>query len=291
MTESFKLNYRLNDIVMLIYVICQAIFVMFVGGHSLGMIIFFYLVAALFIGAISFIPLTEDLSPVQFIRAAYPIFLIILFYYVGDAQARILQIPPRDAFFNAMEKGLIGVYPTFALQRIMEIWLNNISSVLYCMGIALPILALTILYFNREMRLFVNFIFALTLGGTICLLVSSIVPVVGPYGALQDLYYLGIYGDVAEFISFYVGHFSAAYGSFPAIYFCVIAISAFYLWDFGKYYVYLTFAIMTSVFWGGIYLRYHYLLDGLIALVIAFIAVAAASFIYFRSKPDKPDFA
>jgi hypothetical protein len=276
---------------MLVYVICQAILVMFGGGKPLGVVVFFYLVAALFIGAISFIPLGEKLSPVQFIRAAYPIFMLILFYYVVDAQARILHTQPRDAFFNSFEKGLIGVYPTFALQRIMEIWLNNISSVLYCAGIVVPILALIVLYFNRDMRLFVNFIFAMSIGGTICLLMSTLIPVVGPYGALADLYYLGIYGDVVEYISFFVGHFSSAYGSFPAIYFCMVAIAAFYLWDFGKFFVILTFVIMTAVFWGGIYLRYHYLLDGLVALVIAFISVAISSFLYFRSKPDKPDFA
>jgi hypothetical protein len=276
---------------MLVYVICQAGLVMLLGGHLLGVILFFYLVAALFIGAIAFIPLTEKMSPINFIRAAYPLFLIILFYYVGDAQARILQIPPRDAFFNAIEKGLIGVYPTFALQRIMEIWLNNLSYILYCLGIVVPVLAIAVLYFKRDMRLFINYIFAMSLGGSLCLLLSSIVPIIGPYGALQNYYYLSIYGDIADFISFFINQFSAAYGAFPAIYFCVIAISSFYLWDFGKLYVYLTFVIMTSVFWGGVYLRYHYLLDGLVALVIAFIVVAIASFLHFRSNGDKPDFA
>jgi hypothetical protein len=123
------------------------------------------------------------------------------------------------------------------------------------------------------------------------LLLSSIVPVIGPHGALQNYYYLGVYGDIADFVSFFINQFSAAYGAFPAIYFCLIAISSFYLWDFGKLYVYLTFVIMTSVFWGGVYLRYHYLLDGLVALVIAFIVVAIASFLHFRSNGDKPDFA
>lgn len=285
--------YRYNDIVMIIYVICQAAIVLYAGmvrGLSLGVILFFYLVAALFIGAIAFIPLSEKKSPLHFIRAAYPLFLMLLFYYVSDAQARILQITPKDSFFNAIEKGLIGVYPSFALQRIMEIWLNNLSYILYALGIVVPLMAVVILYSKTNVRLFINYIFAMALGGSICLLLSSIVPVVGPYGSLRDFYYLGIYGDIADFISFYINHFSAVYGAFPAIYFCVIAISSFYLWDLGKIYVYLTFLIMTSVFWGGVYLRYHYLLDGLSALVIAFMALAAASYVYFLTDDSKPDF-
>lgn len=294
MTETKPLNYRLNDIVMIIYVIFQAGIVMYSGltrGFHLGIILFFYLVAALFIGAITFIPLSEKKSPLHFIRVAYPLFLMVLFYYVSDAQTRILQISPKDAFFNALEKGLIGIYPSFALQRIMEIWLNDLSYILYVAGLIVPLLAIVILYLHKDMRLFINYILAMSLGGSICLLLSSIIPVIGPYKALQDLYYLGIYGNIADFLSFYIEHFSAAYGAFPAIYFCIIAISSFYLWDFGKIFVYLTFVILTAVFWGGLYLRYHYFLDGLVALVIAFIAVVIASYVHFSSDNEKPDFA
>lgn len=295
MIEKESLNYRLNDVVMLIYVIIQAAIILYAGmvrGFSLGVILFFYLVAALFIGTIAFIPLSEKKSPLHFIRAAYPLFLLLLFYYVSDAQARILQIQPQDSFFNAIEKGLFGVYPSFALQRIMEIWLNDLSYIMYALGVVVPLMAVVILYSKTNIRLFINYIFAMALGGSICLLVSSIVPVIGPYGALRDFYYLGIYGDIADFFTFYINHFSAAYGAFPAIYFCIIAISSFYLWDLGKIYVYLTFAIMTSVFWGGVYLRFHYLLDGLAALIIAFIAVVIAGYThYLTSDKDRPDFS
>jgi hypothetical protein len=287
MTENKDMNYRLNDIVMIIYVICQAAIVLYagmVGGFSAGVILFFYLVAALFIGAIAFIPLSEKKSPLHFIRATYPLFLLLLFYYVSDAQARIFQIPPQDSFFIAIEKGLFGVYPSFALQRIMEIWLNDLSYIMYALGIVVPLMTIVILYSKANIRLFINYIFAMAVGGSICLLVSSIVPVTGPYRALRDFYYLGIYCDFTDFISYYINNLSAAYGAFPAIYFCIIAISSFYLWDLGKKYVYFTFVIMTSVFWGGVYLRYHYLLDGLVALVIAFIAIVTASYVHFRSS-------
>lgn len=295
MTESKDMNYRLNDVVMIIYVICQAAIVLYagmVGGFSTGVILFFYLVAALFIGAIAFIPLSGKKSPLHFVRAAYPLFLLTLFYYVSDAQARILQIPPKDSFFIAIEKGLFGVYPSFALQRIMEIWLNDLSYIMYALGIITPLMTIVILYSKKNIRLFINYIFAMAVGGSICLLVSSIVPIAGPYSALRDFYYLGIYGNITDFISFYINHFSTAYGAFPAIYFCIIAISSFYLWDLGKIYVYFTFVIMTSVFWGGVYLRYHYLLDGLAALVIAFIAILTASYVHFRTSDEVgPDFS
>ncbi len=294
MTEIRRASYRLTDIVMLIYVICQASIFLYSGmvrGFSLGIFLFFYMVAALFIGAIAFIPLSGEKTPLHFIRVSYPLFLMLLFYYVGDAQSRILQIPPKDSIFNAIEKGLLGVYPTFALQRIMEIWLNDLSYVLYALGVLAPLTAIIVLYSKSDTRLYINYVFAMALGGSICLLLQTLVPVVGPHESLRNLYYLGIYGDVSDFISFYMNRFATVYGAFPAIYFCVVAISSFYLWDSGKIYVFLTFIILTSVYWGGVYLRYHYLLDGLAALVIAFISVAAASYVYFKiTDGGEPDF-
>jgi hypothetical protein len=260
---------------------------MFASGHPHGMILFFYLISALFIGAIALIPPMSEMTPLQLIRASYPLFLLILFYYVTDAQTRIFGIPPRDSFFNVLEKGLFGVYPTFALQRIMEIWLNNLSYIIYCLGIVVPIIAIAILYRKRDMRLYTNYILAMATGGGICLIISSLIPVIGPYDALQNFYYLGIYGNLSEIVPFFLNNFTATYGAFPSIYFCIIAISSFYLWDFGKFYVYFTFIIMTGVFWGGVYLRYHYLLDGLTALVVAFVSAAVASYVHFRSTSQR----
>jgi hypothetical protein len=273
---------------MLLYVIAQAAIVMFVTGRPYGIVLFFYMISALFIGAIALIPPKSEMTPLQLFRISYPLFLLTLFYYIIDSQTRIFGVPSHDSFFNSLEKNLFGVYPTFALQRIMEMWLNNLSYILYCLGIAIPLITITILYHKKDMRLYANYILAMSLGCGVCLIISSLVPVIGPYRALQNYYYLGIYGKISEVASFFLGNFTATYGTFPAIYFCVIAISSFYLWDFGKIYVYLTFTIMTGVFWGGVYLRYHYLLDGLTALVIAFISVAIASYVHFRTTSQQP---
>jgi hypothetical protein len=255
------------------------------GGIQRDHLFLFYIASALSIAAIAIVPRPEGPSILNFIRASYPLFLLVLFYYVAGAQIRILELSAHDNFFNALEINLLGVYPTIALQQIMEIWLNELSYILYCLGFVVPVLAIAMLYNKWHLRLYYNFILALEIGCCVCLIISSSLPVGGPEKALQNMYYLGIYGsNFVEIVSYLINSYFVSYDSFPAIYFCIIIISSFYLWDFGKFYVVITFIALISVFWGGIYLRYHYLLDGLAALIIAFLAVAIASYTLYRSN-------
>ena len=74
---------------------------------------------------------------------------------------------------------------------------------------------------------------------------------------------------------------SPATGNFPSIYFCIVIISAYYLWDFSRVYIFISFVLITGVFWGGVYLRLHYLADGLVALLIAFLSTTIAGILYY----------
>jgi len=282
LTRKVKLHFTATDISILVYILIQLSIVAFWGSESRVFLLLFYLASANLILFVSIIPRRNELSPLHFIKYTYPVVLLYLFYRVLGIQAQLLNLQPQDALFYGLEKTLFKIYPTFALQGIMEVWLNETTYALYCMGLVLPIWAIIKLYRQVSVYLFENYILALALGSAICLVIISVFPVLGPGKALADIYYLGIYGPYfSAVVPFIINLIASNTGSFPAIYFCLLTISAYYLWDFGKKYVIVSFALLISVLWGGIYLRYHYLADVLVALFIAFLAATVASFIYY----------
>jgi hypothetical protein len=282
LTRKVKLNFTVIDILVLLYILVQISIVIVFGFQSRIWLVLFYLASANLILFMSIIPRHDKISLLHFIKYIYPIVLLYLFYRILGIQTQLLNFQPQDALFYNLEKTLFKIYPTFALQGIMEVWLNETTYVLYCLGLILPIWAIIKLYKQASIYLFENFILALAIGSVISLTIISVLPVSGPDKALAEIYYLGIYGPrFSVIVPFIIDLLTPNTGSFPAIYFCLLTISAYYLWDFGKKYVIISFTLLISVLWGGIYLRYHYLADTLVALFIAFLAATIAGFFYY----------
>ncbi|OQX91681.1 MAG: hypothetical protein B6D58_06860 [candidate division Zixibacteria bacterium 4484_95] len=284
MANHFKFRLRTPDLLILTYIIIQSILVAIFGGLFRGQLLLIYSIFALFVVILACFRCSDRLSFIYLVRTGYPLVLMYFFYRLVGIQHRFFGFDTCDAVFNNMEKTVFGIFPTFAIQRIMEIWINELSYLLYLTGIFIPLWLLIKLFQKGNLKLIENFVMAFEIGCLTCLVISSLLPVSGPNIALDNYYYLGIYGPLFSMVvPFFIDILSINSGGFPAIYFCIITISSYYLWDFGKVYITVSFFIMTAVFWGGIYLRYHYLADGLLAMVIAFIAVVIADGICYRT--------
>jgi hypothetical protein len=291
LANHFKIRLRTPDLLILTYIIIQSILVAIFGGVFRGQLLLIYSIFALFVGILACFPHPDKPSFLYLIKIGYPLVLMYFFYRLVGIQHRFFGFDTHDAIFNSIEKTVFGIFPTFAMQRIMEIWLNELSYVLYLTGIFIPLWLLVKLYQKGHLNLIKNFVIAFEIGCLTCLVISSMFPVSGPNIAIDNYYYLGIYGPLFSLvIPFFIDILSINSGSFPAIYFCIITISAYYLWDFGRVYIIASFFVITAVFWGGIYLRYHYFADGLVAMVIAFIAVVIAGGIYYKAYGNPPDF-
>jgi hypothetical protein len=289
LTEMLRRKISPTDIIVLVYIAIQAILVALLGGNGRGYFLLFYLMSAVFVVVLMMFPKPDKPSLLHLVKTAYPLILLYLFYRVAGTEFHLLKIIPRDYFFNALEEKILGTYPTIALQNIMEIWLNELSYLLYITGIILPIWAFLILYRRDRLHVFESFVMATSTACLSCLLIATVVPVGGPESALNNYYYFGIYGNhFSMVVTFFINYFAVGYSSFPAIYFCLLTVAAFYLWDYGKTHVVISIGLLASVFWAGIYLRYHYLLDGLLAAIIAFWAVAVASYTVHRTKTQLP---
>jgi len=266
----------------LIYILLQVMLLIVFRGLSNLFLPSVYLAAALLILLAGLVDPRNKPSFYHFIRYLTPVLLLYIFYRLIGVQLGLLGFHPHDQVLYGLEKSVLGMYPTFVMQRLMEVWLNEITYAIYFSGAFLFVWALVKFYADDKIDVFENFIFALMLGGVICLTVISVSPVLGPGKALYDYYYLGIYGPrFSVAVPVLMGVLTPGVGSFPSIYFCLLTIASYYLWDLGRAHIIISFAVLTAVFWGGIYLRYHYLLDALAALVIAFISATVANFVFY----------
>lgn len=274
MTEAVSLRPRPSDVVILGHLAFQAILVLLYGGKLGGQLLFFYAVFGILTLAQAVIPVPARPSVGHFAKSIFPVILLYFFYRVVDMQAGVVNFRYHDLMIADFEKGLFGVYPTFALQKIMEVWLNELSYVAYGLGIVLVIAAVFRLYRADTLRLFEGFIFAIVLGGVLCLAVASLFPAEGPGRALSNYHYLIIFGPFfSSTVPALVSIVASDTLSFPAIYLCLVIIAAYYVSDFGGFYAVLSFFAIAGVLWSGIYLRYHYLSDSVAALALASIAV------------------
>jgi len=291
LADKIEIKFAPTELILLAYVGFQAVKSSLAGISQSGYILLFYVVAALFIGAMALVQHDGQPSLRSFLKLNYPLFMLFLFYHVAGIQTAIIGGNIYDSLFNSLEKSLVGVYPSFALQRIMEVWLNELSYFGYAIGVIMPSLAFLMLFRKGRLNIYENYIMAIALGCCICLGLAVSFPTLGPEEALSGYYYLGFWGyHFTTYVPLFVRLFTSGQSSFPAFYFCVIIISSFYLWDYGRFYVVLSLLVMGLVFWGGVYLRYHYLLDGVVALIIAIFASASASYSLYRSSAKRPDF-
>ena len=282
MTEQFKFKLALTDILILAYILLQVTMLIVFRGLTNLFLPIVYLVAAGMILLLASVTPTERPSPYHFIRHFTPLALVLIFYRVIGVQLSLAGFHAKDALFYNLEYTVMGMYPSFVLQRLMEVWLNELSYAFYFSGILLLCWAIIKFYRHGNLDIFENFMSALVMGGVLCLVIASVFPVYGPGRALEEYYYLGIYGPYLSVVApFIMTIFTPTVGGFPSLYFCLLTIASYYLWDYGKRYIIISFVILTAVFWGGVYLRYHYLLDALAALLLAFLSATVANFIFF----------
>jgi hypothetical protein len=282
LTEQIKFKLTISDILILAYIFLQlAILVVFKGLNNFFLPLVYLISGGMILLLALITPVTKP-SAYHFIRHFTPLMLVLIFYRLIGVQLSLAGFHAKDALFYNLEYSVMGMYPSFVLQRLMEVWLNELSYAGYLSGILILIWAILRFYRRGYLDIFENFMSALVIGGILCLVIASVFPVYGPGKALEEYYYLGIYGPYfSKVVPLIMTLFTPSVGGFPSLYFCLLTIASYYLWDYGKSYIFISFVILTVVFWGGVYLRYHYLLDALAALLLAFLSATVANFIFY----------
>lgn len=265
---------------LLIYIIFQIALVLLKTGTGKSSLVLFYIAAAIFLLLLSFLQIINRSGSMNLLRAGILLAILYLFYRTIDMEQSIFGMMPKDETISRLEFNLLGFHPSFVMQSLMEIWLNELSYIAYALGSTLPAVAILVLRKNERREQLESYLTAVSIACCLCFAIMSLFPVGGPREGLAGIYYLDFFGrGFSEFVPIIIDKISIERGSFPAVYFCLVTISALYLWDYGRIYLFISFALMTAVFWGGVYLRYHYLADGILALLIAFLSIVAEEII------------
>jgi len=269
------------ELIVTLYIFFQIAVVLLHGGDVRFHFLLFYLAALLFLAVLIILPSSSFGTTIYLVRKLVPISLLYFFYRVSSIQSAIFDFSYRDDFFYSLEKMLFGFSSSFALQSIMEVWLNELSYGMYLSGIFLLCLVFVKLYNKKDSKQFESLYLALTSGSAACLFLASLAPTQGPGYAFNHIYYLDFFGPfMTVAVPRILESFTSTGAEFPAIYLMLVLVAAYHIWDEGWGYVILTFIVIAAVFWGGVYLRYHYLASSLAALIVAFLVSTFAS-VYF----------
>ncbi len=259
---------------LLLYIIFQIALALSRTGAGKSSLIIFYIAAATFLLLLSILRIADRSGSMRLLRAGILLAILYLFYRTIDIEQSIFGLVAQDETLSRFEFNLLGFHPSFAMQGLMEIWLNELSYLAYALGMVSPAVTLLVLRKNDRREQLESYLSAISIACCLCFSIMSLFPVGGPREGLAGIYYLDFFGrGFSELVPVVIDKISIERGSFPAVYFCLVTISALYLWDYGMGYVFISFALMTAVFWGGVYLRYHYLADGILALLIAFLSI------------------
>lgn len=272
--KNIKFDLRIAEAVLLFYSIVQLILVSIGANAHQGELQIFYAAAALFLILISVLPVPIRFGRAELSRIVFVTGFLFLFYRMVEMEQAAFGFGLKDDVLSDIEFGILGFHPSFVFQNMMETWLNELSYFAYGLGIISPVLAAIVITLSGKREQYESFLAAIVIACCISFMITVFFPVVGPAEGLEDIYYLGFYGGFfTQLIQLIIEKISVASSSFPAIYFGLMTISVLYLWEYGIWYRITSFAAMTAVFWGGVYLRFHYLADGIIALLIAYLAV------------------
>jgi membrane-associated phospholipid phosphatase len=211
------------------------------------------------------------------LRLIYPLFFFTFFYEAVGPQVFLIFDRPFDGQIVALEKMIFGADPAFALQRYLEIWLNELMNAGYISYyLMLPVSAIILLLKKRWDGL-ERLVLTSAVTFYVCYLIFIFYPVTGPRFFLSDQYYLPIIGPfftpLTEFVLNAGGLFGAAMPSSH----CAVALVA--LWILTREVPKTTipsFVMLTLLCASTVYGRYHYISDVFAGLLIGAIWLRVA---------------
>lgn len=246
---------------------------------------YFYLfyLAAMGIGLIfTLYPLSGAGNLWRGLRITYPFFLFFILYKATGPQVFMIFDQPFDARIVALEKTIFGVDPAFALQRYMEVWLNELMSFVFIsFYLLIPAAAIT-LFFKQKWISLEKLTLSTSLAFYISYLIFILFPVIGPEIYLSDYYYLPIMGPFFTPLAGEIVHRSGQYGAampsihggaMPSLHCAVTLIAAWIMAREFKWLLPVSMVLLMLVCVSMVYGRHHYISDIIAGLVLGWLAV------------------
>jgi membrane-associated phospholipid phosphatase len=281
--DNFISRLRPIDTALLAYIITEILVILvFLSGMPRWLyVLFFYICAGIIVLLMAVFPYDESSKGGKAVRILYPLLLMLFFYRAIGPQLFIVFEDPFDQAIHQLELSVFGVDPAFALQKYVDVWVNEIMHFGYLsLYLIFPVTIIGFLLARRWKSL-EKLVLASVLAVGFCFLIHIFFPVAGPRFFLDEIYYLPIVGPLFTPLARKMVDLTGFYGaSLPSSH-CAIAFVV--LWgisrDIRKLAIpsFFAFILICAT---AVYGRFHYLTDAVAGVIIGVLAVAISSLWY-----------
>ncbi len=222
----------------------------------------------------------------KFLRLTYPLLTTLAAYKSIEGYVLVLHGHFLDGAVTGLEKALLGVNPTLALERMVSRPLNEFFMFAYFSYYSFIVVPPLWLFLQRRDPELEHLVFSLILTFYVSYLGFVLLPVEGPRYALRGLYAVPeLQGYVFAPLQRCIMRAGEAHGAcFPSSHLAVAWVALFSIRKFfGRkpFWILLPLTVALSV--SIVYNRYHYLSDAVGGMLVAWLCYQTSRRVYRRA--------
>jgi membrane-associated phospholipid phosphatase len=214
------------------------------------------------------------------LRAAAVTLAYAYLFGAVDKLQLILQGRWLDEYVMDAEQYIFGVQPTLWLQHFTTPPLTEWMMFAYVIYVPMyPVLCGIIYYLRGEVAM-EDYFFALGFTNILCDIGFILFPVAGPMATIGDLYSVPLNGYVFTFFGelmrsnlHYVG------GTIPSPHCAAATIMWVMAYRYHRPSFYILTPVVLSLYVSTFYLRYHFVTDAVVGIIVAFVALLIVPFL------------
>ena len=197
-----------------------------------------------------------------------------------DKLQLILQGQWLDAYVMDAEQYIFGVQPTLWLQHITTPPLTEWMMFAYVIYVPMYPMLCGLIYYLRGDVAMEDYLFTLGFTNILCDIGFILFPVAGPMATIGDLYTVPLKGYVFTFFGELMRsnvHFVG--GNLPSPHTAAATIMWVMAYRYHRPTFYVLTPVVLSLYVSTFYLRYHFVTDAVVGIVVAFIALLIVPFL------------
>lgn len=229
-----------------------------------------------------FLPKLPQNRVFDFLRYWNPILIIPINFTELHYLVHTVHPQDMDAFLIAFDKMLFGIHSTVWLERLTHPVLTEYFQIVYTTFYFLPIILAVLLYRSERLKDFDFFGMIMVYGFYLSYIGYFLMPAIGPRFTLDHLQSIPLQG---VFLTEGIRHTldsleNIQRDAFPSGHTAMTFLTMYYAAKYHKKYFYILLVIGSSLILSTVYLRYHYVVDVLGGIAMAFVVIWTAPWLY-----------
>ena len=220
---------------------------------------------------------------ILFLRNVYPLIFLSFFYTETSYMKNIIFSNDLDIYFAALEGRLFGCQPSLVFSQLMpQPWFNELMNMFYFSYYLVTGVVCITLYMSRREFCYKP-IFTAVFSFYLFYILYNIIPVLGPQyffnTRLNDDAPPYLFGKIMHSILFNV---EKPTGAFPSSHVGLALILSYLSYKHHKALFYITLPFVIGICFATIYLKEHYVIDVLAAMLVAPVFIYISGIVYNR---------